>query len=288
MSVSLENAVDIHVHTAPDLIERDASDLTVARAAVNAGMNGVVVKSHVVPTVARVDQVNQALSEEILYGGIALNGGVGGLNPDAVEIALELGAKIVWLPTAWSANHAQQAREAGQSRFVGQRIPRPDEEIHVAQTGELIEPMQEIIELVASYDATLATGHVSPSEIETIVLACVEAGVRVLVNHPFFHVVNLSLDKQLELVEMGATMEYCAYAVQSTTGHTIERVANAIEQVGAESCLLASDFGQREHPAIEGFRSFVREVQEAGISEETTRTLIKRNPSRILGCPRES
>lgn len=283
MSISLEEAIDIHVHTAPDLIEREASDLTVAQAAITAGMDGVVVKSHVIPTVARVDQVNEAVSEEILYGGIALNGGVGGLNPDAVEIALELGAKIVWLPTAWSANHAQQAREAGQSRFVGQRIPEPDEEISVARNGELIEPMQEIIELVASYDATLATGHITPMEIKAVVVACADAGVRVLVNHPFFHIVDLSLDKQLELVEMGAVMEYCAYAVQSTEGHTLEQVVDAIEQLGVESCILATDFGQRGNPAIEGFRSFACEVHEAGIPEEDIQTLITENPARVLG-----
>lgn len=283
MSVSLEEAVDIHVHTAPDLIEREASDLTVARAAITAGMGGIVVKSHVVPTVGRVDQVNQAVGEEILYGGVALNGSVGGLNPDAVEIALELGARVIWLPTAWSANHAQQAREAGQSRFVGQRIPGPDEEISVARNGELIEPMSEIIELIASYDATLATGHITPSEIEAVVVACADADIQVLVNHPFFHVVDLSVEKQLELVEMGAIMEYCAYAVHSTQGHSVKQVADAIEQVGAESCLLASDFGQRENPSIEGFRSFAREVLEVGIPKETIQTLITKNPAHILG-----
>jgi hypothetical protein len=279
----LSRAIDVHVHTAPDLIDRYESDLELAYEIFNASLRGVVVKSHVVPTVGRVDLINEAVGEDVLYGGIALNGSVGGLNVDTVEVALELGATIVWLPTAWSANHARQARNAGIDRFVGQRIPRADEEISVMTDGKVTESTRQIIELVAEYDAVLGTGHISPNEIEAVVDACANIGAQCLVNHPFFRIVDLPIEQQIKLAERGAVMEYCAYAVESTETHTVEQVANAIERIDPEKCLLATDFGQTENPPVPGFARFACAVREAGVPEDTIRELVAETPARLLG-----
>ena len=278
-----EGAIDVHVHTAPDLIDRYESDLQLAHEAVNAEMGGIVVKSHVVPTAGRVDLVNEAIGEEVLYGGIALNGSVGGLNPDAVETALELGGKIVWLPTAWSTNHATQARNAGETRFVGQRIPEKHEDIPVAREGEITDVTQNIIDLVGEYTATIGTGHVSPAEVDAIVDACADAGVTCLVNHPCFDVVDIPLDQQASLAERGAVMEYCAYSTQSTEGHSVERVVEAVERIGPENCLLATDFGQASNPPVSGLASFVDAVVDAGLDRSDAEQTITSTPSRVLG-----
>ncbi len=278
----LSGAVDVHVHTAPDLVDRYQTDVELAREAFEAGMRGVVVKSHVVPTVGRVDLVNEAVGENVLHGGIALNGSVGGVNPDAVEVALDLGADVVWLPTAWSANHAGQARAAGVERFVGQRVPGPDEELHVTTDGHLTPETRRVVELVADHDAVLGTGHVTPDRIEAVVNAAADAGARVLVNHPFFRVVDLSVERQVSLAERGAVMEYCAYAVQSTDGHTVDRVADAVERVGPENALLATDFGQATNPPVPGLAQFASAVLEAGCSRKTVRHLLTETPARLL------
>ncbi len=276
-------AIDCHVHTAPDLVERYETDVALAREAIAADMGGVLVKSHVLPTVGRVDLVNEAVGEEVLYGGVALNGSVGGLNPDAVETALELGARVVWLPTAWSHNHASQARAAGTERFVGQRVPGPEEDIRVAEDGEVTPATREVVDLVAEHDATLGTGHASPDEIEAVVDACADAGVRCLVNHPFFRVVDLPIDRQVELADRGAVMEYCAYAVESTDGHSVDRVTEAVERVGADNALLATDFGQAENPPVQGLAAFAAAVEDAGVDRETVEMLVTATPERVLG-----
>lgn len=278
----LASAIDLHVHTAPDLVDRSGSDIEIAHDACEAGMRGVVVKSHVVPTVGRVDLVNEAVGEEILYGGIACNGTVGGLNRDAVETALELGAKIVWLPTAWSANHASQAREAGVERFVGQRVPDVDEQIPVAVDGTVTAATQAIIDLVAEYDAIVGTGHATPAEIETTAAACADADVDCLVNHPCFRVVDASIDRQERLAELGAILEYCAYSVQTTDSHTLGRVAEAINRVGPENAVLATDYGQVENPPVAGLQEFVEGVIGAGISHDTARRCLAETPADLL------
>ncbi|WP_433629297.1 DUF6282 family protein [Halomicrococcus sp. NG-SE-24] len=279
----LAGAVDLHVHTAPDLVDRFESDVDLARDAREAGMRGVVVKSHVVPTAGRVDLVNEAVGDDVLYGGIACNGTVGGLNRDAVETALELGAEIVWLPTAWSANHASQAREAGVDRFVGQRVPDADEDIPVAVDGEVTAATRTIIELVAEYDAVVGTGHASPAEVETVAAACADADTACLVNHPCFRVVDVSLDRQERLADLGAVMEYCAYSIQGTEGHTVDRVAEAIERVGAENAVLATDYGQAENPSVPGLRAFAEDVVDAGVSRKMVRRCLAETPADLLG-----
>lgn len=279
----LAGAIDLHVHTAPDLVDRFESDVSLARDAREAGMRGIVVKSHVVPTAGRVDLVNEAIGDELLFGGIACNGTVGGLNRDAVEAALELGAEIVWLPTAWSANHASQARDAGVERFVGQRVPNADEEIPVAVNGDVTPATRKIIDLVAEYDAVIGTGHATPREVEAVATTCHEAGVTCLVNHPFFRVVDIPLNRQERLAELGAVMEYCAYSIQSTDGHSVDRVATALERVGPDNAVLATDFGQVENPPVPGLREFARDVVAAGALHETVRKCLTETPADLLG-----
>jgi hypothetical protein len=278
-----EGAIDVHVHTAPDLIDRYESDLQLAYEGAQADMGGIVVKSHVVPTAGRVDLVNEAIGEELLYGGIALNGSVGGLNVDAAETALELGGRIVWLPTAWSTNHATQAREAGTDRFVGQRVPDESEDIAVTRDGEVTAATRAIIDLAADYSATIGTGHVSPAEIEAVVDACADAGVTCLVNHPCFRVVDLSLDQQAALAARGAVLEYCAYSVRSTAGQSVERVTRAVERIGAENCVLATDFGQAANPPVPGLAAFVDAVVDAGLDRESAEQAVTSTPARVLG-----
>ena len=279
-----DGAVDCHVHSSPDLVSRYESDVQLAHEAQRADMRGVVVKSHVVPTAGRVDLVNEAVGEEVLYGGVALNGSVGGLNPDAAETALELGGRVVWLPTAWSANHAGQARAAGTERFVGQRVPGPDEELSVLNDdGQLTDATREIVDLVAAHNAVLGTGHIRPAAIEAVVDACADAGVDVMVNHPCFRVVDLSIDQMASLARRGAVMEFCAYSIQSTDGHSVERVAEAVDQLGPDNCLLATDFGQAENPPVPGLAAFADALVEAGLDRETVNRTMTETPTELLG-----
>lgn len=279
----LDGAIDVHVHTAPDLIDRWGTDLDLARAVRDAGMAGAVVKSHVVPTVARAAAVTESLGEDLLAGGIALNGSVGGLNPDAVEAALELGAEIVWLPTAWSATHAAQARAAGTDRFIGQRVPGPDEQLTVLSDDGLHPAVGRIVDLVADADAVLGTGHVGPDGVAAVVDACADAGATCLVNHPFFRVVDLPIETQVRLADRGAIMEYCGYAVESTDGHSPARVVDAVEAVGPDRALLATDFGQASNPPVEGLARYAGALASAGLAESTLRTLLSETPHDLLG-----
>ena len=94
----------MHVHVAPDVIERRLSDLDLASEFLTHGLRGFVLKSHYVPTAERAAVVRQVRPGLEAVGSITLNHAVGGLNPAALEISARLGARVVWMPTVDAAN----------------------------------------------------------------------------------------------------------------------------------------------------------------------------------------
>lgn len=95
----LEGAVDLHVHSAPDVDRRRCDDLELAREAEAAGMGAVLIKSHQNSTVERAWLVGRCVPGIRVYGGLVLNETVGGLNVAAVRLAVRLGTRQIWMPT---------------------------------------------------------------------------------------------------------------------------------------------------------------------------------------------
>src|SRR5262249_44788733 len=120
MSVDLTGAADLHCHFGPDAHrQRSVDAFEAARDASAAGHRAVVLKSHDFPTASLAWAVNEAVDGVDVYGGICCDREIGGVNPAAVEVALRLGAKIVWLPTLTS----RQDFESGVAAQLG--LPGP-------------------------------------------------------------------------------------------------------------------------------------------------------------------
>ena len=102
----MQGIIDMHIHAAPDVRARKLDDLELMEASVQRGVRAIVLKSHNVPTADRAYLVNRVAAEKYpdakftAFGGLCLNHPVGGLNPDAVETSLKLGAKVIWDPDA--------------------------------------------------------------------------------------------------------------------------------------------------------------------------------------------
>ena len=99
----LDGFYDLHIHSAPAPFVRIGDSADIARWCAEAGMAGIVIKSHFESTVSKAYHARLAVREAYpdfkVFSGIALNRGVGGVNPGAVELALQQGAKVVWMPT---------------------------------------------------------------------------------------------------------------------------------------------------------------------------------------------
>jgi len=94
----LQDVCDIHLHLGPDIYERYADEITVARQAQRAGYRALLFKNHHFPTAARVELIARSVSGIEVFGGIVLNSPVGGLNKHAVSAAIDFGAREVGCP----------------------------------------------------------------------------------------------------------------------------------------------------------------------------------------------
>lgn len=164
-------------------------------------MSGVMLKSHYEPTAIRAALVNlYSNCKTRAYGAVVLNWPVGGLNIYAVENALRVGARIVWMPTRDSANSLAFGDMEGD--FFNRRGITILEE-----DGRLKPVVYDIMDAVKKQGASLATGHLSPRE---SIFLCREGrsrGVRMILTHPEFCRTVISADLQEEMADLGVIIE---------------------------------------------------------------------------------
>lgn len=282
--IDLKDAIDLHCHPFPDLFPRLADDIDIAIAARDAGMQAIVMKCHHENTVSRAYLVQRVVPGIKVFGGVVLNSYVGGINPAAVEAALRLGGKEVWMPTIDAGYHGEV--HGGTGGYDAQQGGRSGEGIWVTDREGTVKPeVREVLALVAEHQAILGTCHLSPKEIVALVKEARVSGVeKIVVTHPFFKVPNLDLDTLEEVVRLGGMPEF-GYCTVSPAWHysTAECVAEAINRIGASRCLLVSDTGQRHNPLpSEALRVFAQTLFEKGVEETDIHTMISTNQYDLL------
>lgn len=283
--IDTENAIDLHCHPYPDLFPRLADDFDIAMAARDAGMQALMLKCHHESTVSRAYLVQRIIPEIRIFGGVVLNSYVGGINPAAVEAALRLGGKEVWMPTVDAGYHAQvhggtggyESQSGGVSHAEGIWVADAD--------GKLHSTVKQVLELVAEHNAILGTCHLSPREIVALVKEAKDVGVsKIVVTHPFFKVPNLDLDTIEELGRLGAMPEFGYCTISPAWQYAAPgKILEAIRRVGTSRCLLVSDTGQRHNPLpSEALRALAQTMFEKGNTEHDIHQMISHNPHDLL------
>src|SRR5262249_36167999 len=148
--------IDLHVHSAPDVDRRRFNDLELAREAREAGVGAIVIKSHQNSTVERAWLVAQCVPGIRVYGGLVLDETVGGLKPAAVRLALQLGARQIWMPTRSARNHREYHSQPGGISILD-------------ASGQLLPEVTDILREMARSTCILGTGHLSPAETSKLV-----------------------------------------------------------------------------------------------------------------------
>jgi Family of unknown function (DUF6282) len=283
--IDVAGAIDLHCHPYPDLFPRLADDVGIARYAQTQGLRAVMIKCHHENSVSRAYLTQQIVPDLKLFGGVVLNSYVGGLNPAAVEAALRLGGKEVWMPTIDSSYHAKMHGSTGayDSQASGE-ASKPGISAIDAE-GNLIPEAIEILDLVAKHNAILGTCHLSPKEITLLVETARQRGVqKILITHPFFKVPNLDIETLEHLASLGAYAEFGYCTVSPMWNYaSLKKVAGAINVLGSSSCVLVSDAGQRHNPMpAEALRLFAQGLFESGVAEEDIYKMIRDNPADLL------
>ena len=272
----LQGAIDLHVHCAPDpFADRKMDARELVRDSIAAGLGGIVLKSHEYPTQPLTWAVSQEMPGIDVYGAIALDHGVGGLNVDALEIALRIGTKVVWLPTF----DALWSRER-----YGRWHSRKDAITLLDEAGALLPVCHELLDLIAEHGGMLCTGHVSPEETRVVVRAARERGIGTVVTHATWF--GIPLEVQREAAELGAVIE----AVGNPTFKAedgAEALAAALRDVralGPQHVALSTDLGQAANPIPSvGFGIWIQHFLDAGFSTQEVRQMVQANPARVLG-----
>jgi len=277
----MHGAIDMHVHFGPDMppakdirVARRLDALGTARQAREAGMRGVVLKSHHWPTGALARTIQPLVPEVALFGTVVLNYSIGGLNPFAVEVAANIGCKVVFPPTWNSAYHV--ARDVRPSLVpVGLR-DRPGLTI-LDERSRLVSEMQEILDIVKANDMVIATGHLSPKEHLVLVEEAQRRHIqRIVVSHVRE---EITLEERRRMADQGAVIELI-YRPRMNP----EAIIQSARAIGAERCAMTVDGGQAFNPfAAEAFRVFVGQLLYYGMKPEEVKTMAQQVPAQVLG-----
>ena len=185
---------------------------------------------------------------------------IGGVNPIAVQRYLELGAKIIWMPTIHSRNQIEYSKIDDKLQQPGIRLLDED--------GRLKPEVLEVLDLIKEYGAAVATGHISIGESIAVCAAARERNIKTILTHPDWACTMVPIEIQKLLVSQGVIVEKLWFDVGLNL-ITASYMAQTIKELGPENCFLATDRGQAglEYPA-EGLMMFMDAMLDEGLTYE--------------------
>ena len=275
----LQGIVDTHTHGDPDSAARSIDVLQLARIAKAAGMRAIILKNHYAPTVQAAYLVSEIVPGIQIFGAIALDRAVGGVNPEAVRQAAAFKGKklrVVWMPTFDSENDVTFSKQ--NRTFVS-----------IQHDGKLLPETVEVLKIIARDNIVLATGHSSASEDLLLVREAKKLGINhIIVTHPLARAQHMTIPEMQEAAKMGAYIELCGAALlptQEPNGKIpLDVYVKVIRSVGAEHIILSSDLGQAINPVhTDGWKQFLDILRKAGISDKELDVMDKTNPAALLG-----
>jgi len=283
----LQGAVDLHVHSGPSTMPRQLDHFQAVEQAAGAGMRGILFKDHHYSVAPFLPIMERVLGHHnvAMFGGLVLNNSTGGLDPFVVDAQLKMGAKLIWMPTAQSANHIRSSHR--KTRLASNvQLKRSPGITVVDAYGDLLDVVKEILDSIAEFDAILSSGHLHISEIWTLFTEAKKRGVkRLLVNHPMYGL-HFTYDDISELAEFGALIEQsaCLYVDSRFNVFTPAELKEHIQAAGVAHSSIGSDLGQVDNPSpVEGMRQAAKLCLALGFSEDDVRVMIRDNPAKLVG-----
>ncbi|WP_130862748.1 DUF6282 family protein [Bacilliculturomica massiliensis] len=288
----LLGAIDMHCHGFPEFsleFPNRFSDRETVQMMKDAGMGGVVFKSHFYPTTTTAYYLSKEFSDFGIYASITLNAAAGGCNIWAVEAAHKLGAKVVYLPT-WSARNDQ--RKNSICRLIEPYLPtlasftEADGYTVFGEDGQVSKKLLEILSFVREKDMVLFTGHIAPEESIALARAAKEMGYKKLVmNHPDSGSVGAKREQIKTAAELGAFIEICALGITPMYYRLpLDEMKSMIDMAGADRCILTTDyFFEWAAPVPEQLRQMIASLLIKGTAEEEIKKMTSENQRFLLG-----
>lgn len=294
----LSGAVDSHVHCCPHINQRTVTLFDAVRQAAAADLDGLGLMDVFANTSGLAALANLELGHlgVDVFGGIILEPYVGGLSVRSVETALGMGygqggARFVSLPCHHTAAVARAERRS--PAYVESCLAIPP-------TGELPEPLPQIIDRCIEADVVFNFGHLSgPEMVRVAELAAARGATRMLAPAGY-----LEAAEARAIVAAGAVLEYSFFVFSHATaiGQTMidaeshrfaqadfGRAVDIVRSVGPEKVVVSSDSGAFVLPQpVDAFRCFIAMWHSSGFDAEAIRLMSADNPARLFKVRRRS
>jgi hypothetical protein len=272
---TITGVVDIHAHADPDSVPRSIDHLSLVNLAKQRGYRAIVLKNHYESTASIAWLARQQTPGIEVFGGIALNRSVGGVNAAAVDrMARVKGGygRVVWMPTFDAENQVKYSKES-----------RPF--VSVSKDGALLPEVLEVLAVIAKYKLTLATGHSSPAEDLLLVREAKRRGVdSIVITHGTLAPVLMNVEQMKQAVALGAYIEFVSNAIIGNTKvFQFSDYVTAMKAIGVDRAILSSDLGQAGNPLHpDGLEQAFQGLRGAGLTSQEIDRIAKTNPARLL------
>lgn len=287
----LQDTIDLHCHVdlefSETLFRKRGPEDEWLPSAERSGMRGVVLKSHLWPTVSVVPFIKRLYEGPVeVWPSITLNGATGGIDLWSVEAAYHQGARTVFLPTWGSVN---DLRNGGFHRRLADAFEwfRPERlcvQRVIDDDGKPTDDVRDLVRFCRDHGLTLATGHVSWQESLAVAEEAATAGLdRLICSHPLSNSVRAPLDAVRRVAELGAYAEVCWTNIAPGRKDPAEVVA-AIREIGLDRVVVATDYftGAVPQPS-DLFRLTLGTLHDAGLTAAEIHQVAAENPARALG-----
>lgn len=283
----LEGSVDLHCHSGPAAMPRILDHHEQLMEAGEARFKAVVTKDHYYLGTSHAIILEKLFPETGVrfFSGIALNNASGGINPHAVDHAVRLGGKIVWMPTLSAANHINKVSTEAKGFPKVAGAPEPIPLTVLDANGRLTDETKHVLDIIAAGDIILAGGHLGVDEQFIMFEEAKARGVRkMLVNHPTY-LIGCNETHIRQLAGMGVMMEHSITQFIPGRGQKSppQAVIPLIEAAGVANTVFGSDLGLKGAARpVDGFRIMIAELLDAGYSEANIRRMFGSNAAGML------
>lgn len=283
----LAGVSDIHIHAAPDCVERSIDELAMARKAQAAGYRSILFKSNHFSCHDRAYLLRQAVPGFAVFGSLVMNRVFGDkVNVRAAELAVRTTGnycRCIWLPTL-DAEYQYILRER-----AGEGIPVVDD------AGGVLPEVVRVMEICADADIIFATGHSSPSESLILARKAKELGLRkFVVTHANAMFWKMTHDQIKQCIDLGAFVEYCYITNLWGPGSGLPKFPRmggdefvAFARIDPARSFITTDLGQvgMPHP-LEGMRMCITALLTSGMPQKEIDLLVRANPAWLVGLDR--
>jgi hypothetical protein len=258
---------------------------------------GIGIKNHFFPTVA-MQKMGVTAKKPLIIHSVTLNNYVGGFNPKIIQAAAKLSANriIVWFPTLSAKRFLSNQKyeippewiSVDPKRNIKNILDktRDAQALSIFTAGEknIRKEVLKVLQTIKKHDAILATGHISWQESRELIKIAVKKFKikRVIITHPIYQKINMPIEIQKELANIGAFIEH-SYSMSSIDGISIDKIVEQIRSVGADNCILTSDVGQIFSPSpSKALTKFAKLLLKKGITDKELKKMLIFNPKILI------